>query len=118
MDADLAAGKPLVAHVVVALVDNQHQGIVPVPAALGDGSDPKSNLYWGAMYGVRSFFRRSSDWQILPVAAPANARILDRAIFRRVFTRNGVPGEMFLVADAWQGEHIGAAIRRFLELNR
>jgi hypothetical protein len=118
MDADLAAGKPLVAHLVVALVDNQHQGIVPVPAALGDGSDPKSNLYWGAMYGVRSFFRRSSDWQLLPVAAAADARILDRVIFRRAFTRNGVPGEIFLVAEAWHGEHIAAAIQRFLEINR
>jgi len=24
----------------VALADNQHQGIVPVPAALGNGGDP------------------------------------------------------------------------------
>jgi hypothetical protein len=118
MDSDLAAGKPLVAHVVVALVDNQYQGIVPVPAALGNGSDPKSNLYWGAMYGVRSFLRRSADWHLMPVASHADARVLDRATFMRKFTRNGVQGEMFLVAEAWQGEHIAAAIRRFLELNR
>ncbi len=32
-------------HVFVALCDNQNQGIVPVPASLGNGQDPKSNLY-------------------------------------------------------------------------
>jgi hypothetical protein len=34
-----------VAHVFVALADNQHQGIVPVPATLGDADAPASNLY-------------------------------------------------------------------------
>ncbi len=51
------ADKPLVAHVVVALCDNEFQGIVPVPAGSATARDPKSNLYWGAMYGVRSYFR-------------------------------------------------------------
>jgi len=40
-DADFAAGRPLVAHVVVALCDNEFQGIVPVPASLGNGADPR-----------------------------------------------------------------------------
>ena len=35
-------------HVFVALADNAHQGIVPVPAALGNGDDAAQNLYWGA----------------------------------------------------------------------
>ncbi|HBH24362.1 MAG TPA: hypothetical protein DDY13_13175 [Cytophagales bacterium] len=35
-------------HVFVALCDNEHQGIVPVPNTLGNGKDPNSNLYWGA----------------------------------------------------------------------
>jgi hypothetical protein len=34
-------------HVFVALADNQHQGIVPVAAILGNGEDPQHNLYWG-----------------------------------------------------------------------
>ena len=33
--ADVAAGRPIVVHVVVALCDNEHQGIVPVPRHLG-----------------------------------------------------------------------------------
>ncbi len=35
LDADVAGGEPLVAHVVVALCDNEFQGIVPVPADTG-----------------------------------------------------------------------------------
>jgi len=42
-----------VAHVIVALADNRFQGIVPVPAAIGNGDDPSRNLYWGAGYGLR-----------------------------------------------------------------
>ena len=43
-------------HVFVALADNEHQGIVPVPAKLGNGEDPEHNLYWGSAYGVKTFF--------------------------------------------------------------
>lgn len=44
-------------HVFVALCDNANQGIVPVPESLGNGQDPKSNLYWGAIYGLKSYFK-------------------------------------------------------------
>jgi hypothetical protein len=117
LDADFAAGRPLVAHVVVALVDNRHQGIVPVPAALGDGGDPRSNLYWGAMYGVPSYFRRAG-WQRVPVAPSKDARVLERALFRLDLTRGGRPGEMFVLAEAWRGERIADAIRHYFELDR
>ncbi len=118
MDADFAAGKPLVAHVVVALVDNAHQGIVPVPASLGDGTDPRSNLYWGARYGVRTFFRKQPGWQMLAIAPSGHARVLDRVLFHRTVERGGRSGDAYVVAEAWQGEHIADAIRHFLEMNR
>lgn len=117
-DADFAAGVPLVAHVVVALCDNAHQGIVPVAASLGNGADPDSNLYWGAMYGVRTYFRRSKEWTALPVAKAGDARILERVLFRREVVRDGRRGEVFLLADAWDGRYIADAIRYFLEMNR
>src|SRR5512143_1123153 len=53
-----------VIHVVVALCDNVHQGIVPVPARIGNGDDPGNNLYWGAAFGVRTFFSKSTDWKM------------------------------------------------------
>lgn len=117
-DADFAAGRPLVAHVIVALCDNEHQGIVPVPAALGDGARPSSNLYWGARYGVRTYFQRSAEWQALAVTPSTDARVLERALFRREIVRDGRRGDVFLLAEAWNGEHIAAAIGHFLEMNR
>jgi hypothetical protein len=55
--------KPRVVHVFVALADNEHQGIVPVPAFLGNGDDPGRNLYWGAAFGVRTFFKNAPEWK-------------------------------------------------------
>jgi hypothetical protein len=117
-DADFAAGQPLVAHVVVALCDNQFQGIVPVPGSLGNGADPRSNLYWGALYGVRTYFRRSSQWTSLPVAPSTDPRVLDRVLFRREVSRDGKRGEVFLLAEAWNGRYMADAVRHFLEMNR
>ena len=54
---------PRTVHVFVALCDNANQGIVPVPATLGNGQDPQRNLYWGAMFGVKTFFGKSADWK-------------------------------------------------------
>ena len=115
---DFKAGRPLVAHVIVALADNQHQGIVRVPQALGDGDRPQSNLYWGAMYGVKGFLRRSADWKALPLPASRDARILERVLFRRELSRDGKSATVYLLAEAWQGRHIAGSIRQFLELTR
>src|SRR5271156_5534262 len=71
-----------VVHVFVALADNQHQGIVPVPAKLGNGDAPASNLYWGAAFGVKSYFRASSDWMLLSSAPGPEPAILERCVFR------------------------------------
>ena len=51
-----------VVHVLVALCDNKYQGIVPVPAFLGNGEDAQKNLYWGAAFGVKTFFSKSANW--------------------------------------------------------
>src|ERR1700674_4558335 len=68
---------PRTVHVFVALADNQHQGIVPVPARLGNGDDPEHNLYWGSTYGVKTFFTRSADWLLLSCSAKPKAEILE-----------------------------------------
>ena len=57
--------RPRTIHVFVALADNEYQGIVPVPSRLGNGDDPGHNLYWGAAYGIKTFFARSAEWRIL-----------------------------------------------------
>ena len=63
-----AQNSPRTIHVFVALADNQNQGIVPVPARLGNGLDPIHNLYWGSAYGIKTFFSRSADWALVSVA--------------------------------------------------
>lgn len=42
---------PRLIQVFMPLANNAHLGIVPVPAALGNGDDPGRNLYWGAAFG-------------------------------------------------------------------
>lgn len=99
--------KPRAIRVFVALADNQHQGIIPVPAALGNGDDPLHNLYWGAAFGVRTFFRNSADWkEALRVQKPYKG-VLERIAFQHR-TQN-----VFLVADAYKGSEIKQAMTDF-----
>jgi hypothetical protein len=99
-----------VAHVFVALCDNVHQGIVPVPARLGDGDAPASNLYWGAAFGVKTFFKRSSDWQLVAESRDPRPGVLERL----VFSHRRLP-DTFLVADAYRGREIESCTLEFLE---
>jgi hypothetical protein len=103
-----AAAPARVAHVFVALCDNEHQGIVPVPAALGDGDDPVRNLYWGARYGVRTYLERAPGWRRLLVLRPGDGPVLERAVFRHG------PTGVLLVADAYRGREIARALEDFL----
>jgi hypothetical protein len=97
-----------VVHVFVSLADNEHQGIVPVPARLGDGDAPATNLYWGAAFGVKSFFRSSKDWELLLADTGPSLAILERCVFKR-------RGEdVYLVADAYRGSHMREAVADFL----
>jgi hypothetical protein len=100
---------PRTIHVFVALADNQHQGIVPVPARLGNGDDPEHNLYWGSAYGVKTFFARSADWLLLSCSARPKAEILERCIFKHSKTNT------YMVADAYRGREIGEAILDFFD---
>ena len=96
-------------HVFVALADNQHQGIVPVAATLGNGEDAERNLYWGSAYGVKTFFSRSPEWKRLSCAQKPKAAILERCIFKY---RNA---NVYLIADAYRGIEIKQAILDFLD---
>ena len=60
-EPDAFEGKMI--YVVVALCDNVNQGIVPVPRTLGNGQDAGRNLYWGARYGVRTYFEKAAGWK-------------------------------------------------------
>lgn len=104
----IAGNNAKVIHVFVALCDNHYQGIVPVPPKLGNGADPENNLYWGALYGVKTFFKRSPDWDMVETARPAPP-VLERCIFKH--RRENV----WLIADAYQGKEIRQTVIDFLE---
>ncbi len=96
-------------HVFVALADNEHQGIIPVAAILGNGEDAKHNLYWGSAYGVKTFFSRSADWMRVSCGEKPKAEIIERCVFKHR------AANVYLVADAYRGIEIRQAILDFLD---
>jgi len=98
-------------HVLVALCDNEHQGIVPVPARIGDGDDPANNLYWGARFGVKTFFKGANDWKLIAETQNPRAGILERLVFKHQ-TRN-----VHLIADAYRGREIKRCVSDFFEFS-
>lgn len=102
----LAEGKNI--HVYLALCDNIHQRIVPVPWRLGNGKDPDNNLYWGAMYGLKTYFKGKREWELVQARKNVDSIILERLVFRHKATGR------FLVADAYTGHHIKKCLTDFL----
>jgi len=100
-----------VIHAFVALCDNVNQGIVPVSATLGNGDDAQRNLYWGAAFGVKTFFSKSKDWRVVDCRpGPDDGQfIIERCVFKRR------DREAFLVADAYRGSEIKRATQTFLQ---
>lgn len=97
-------------HVFVALCDNEFQGIVPVPSKIGNGKDPRLNLYWGAGYGVKSYFHlKTTDWQLIRKVKSSNPYILDRLLYKHTTK------DVYLLADAYDGEQIKTCIEDFLK---
>lgn len=96
-------------HVFVALCDNVNQGIVPVPSKLGNGQDLKNNLYWGAMYGVKSYFKRSKDWTLVSTKTYVSSFVLEQLLFKHNTSNT------YLLADAYDGKYIKQTTVDFLE---
>src|SRR5580765_8832263 len=95
----------LVIHVTVAICDNKHQGIVPVPALIGNGRDTRNNLYWGADYGVKSWMLRHAKWERVTASGPQPQAVLERLVLRRTIDGRVV----YLIAAAWDGARIREA---------
>jgi hypothetical protein len=100
---------PRTIHVFVALADNVHQGILPVPARLGNGDDPEHNLYWGSAYGIKTFFARSTDWLLTNCTTKPKREVLERCIFKHRTTTT------YMIADAYRGSEIREAVLDFFD---
>ena len=117
IDKDISQGRPVVIHVSVALADNKHQWIVPVPEAIGNGQEPKNNLYWGARYGLKTFLLKDAGWVKVKSIKLENSNILERMILTKNIQRKGQSVQAYLIADAWDGEYITDTIKHFLDMN-
>jgi hypothetical protein len=96
-------------HVLVALCDNDNQGIVPVPRKIGNGQDPANNLYWGCGYGVKTFIKKQSDWKFIKQINNPTKQIYERLIFKHR------DSSVYLVADAYNGAMIKQTVTDFLD---
>jgi len=79
---------------------------VSVPAKIGNGQDPSSNLYWIG-YGVKSYFKASAEWKLVSTRK-IDSLILEQVVFKHV-SKN-----WYLVADAYNGKYIKNCTHDFL----
>lgn len=108
--AALTDGGNKVIHVLVALCDNEHQGIVKVSKDLGNGDNPKSNLYWGCSGGVKSQFIKSPKWKLLKSVQNPRSTVLERVVFQHE------SGKVFIVADGYRGRYIKGMLEDYFAL--
>jgi hypothetical protein len=99
-----------VIHIFVALCDNKYQGIVPVPAKIGNGQDPDNNLYWGCGFGIKTYFKNSKEWTFLK-SEKEKGKMLERLIFKHKTK------DFYLIADAYDGQFIQDCTKDFLNSN-
>jgi len=123
--ADLAAGKPLVVQVHVPLCEGTI--IACGNPRLGDGDRPAGNLYWATTEGFLGWFnRKGGGWKQVLVgdgSAIGDERVLDLRVWRRelatpaAWRAAGAPARftMVVVAQAWRGVEIDAALARYAE---
>lgn len=110
LKAKIAEGKPLVAHVLVPLCDNENQGIVPTSASLGNGMSLKSNLYWATSKGMKRYFKEHKDWKLLSSTLDPNNHVLERVVFEKTFSNNTM---VLLIIDAYRGDRMKACLEDY-----
>ena len=94
--------------VFIALADNDSQGIVKVPKAIGNGDDPEKNLYWGTAEGLKGVFDKSKNWKLTEkVDTPLDKDIL------RTRTYQNLNKKATLIAKAYKGSSIKKCIQDY-----
>jgi hypothetical protein len=97
-------------HVMVPLCDNDHQGIVAVNKDLGNGLSLRTNLYWGAGYGIKTHFVRSKTWNLLQTKLDPTEHVLERVVFKHN-SQN-----VILIADAYRGDRMKACLMDYFNV--
>jgi len=112
VEADIEAGSPLVVHATVVLCTNRTKD-----TDLCNENKASTNLYWGAQYGVKTYFNRDKSWTRLPLANTKGPGNLERVAFKRVVEIRSRDVEVYLVADVWRGGDVRKAISHFLTMS-
>jgi len=116
--AELAAGKPLVITVYVALCDNDSQGIIPVKnRAICRGDDPANNMYWATRGGLAGYLKRAG-WKRVLIVEPPGGPVLVRAVWRTSLAAGGALADrgvlgripVVVVGLAYRGREIRKAM--------
>jgi len=103
---------PTTVRIIVSLADNTNQGIVPIKASLGNGQDPGNNLYWGALYGVKSYFKRQEEYEVKQ--SRSNAYLLEGILEKiEIFDTKSYT---HIFAEAWDGARQKEATEYFMNL--
>ena len=99
------AGKKIA--VFVALCDNENQGIAPVPAKIGKGDEPETNLYWGCNDGLPNVWAKSKQWKLLDKKSDNQAAIMRSHHYQH----NKDQSELW--AFAYRGDEMKACLEAF-----
>ena len=83
------------------------QDTVKVFVALWD-SPPKSDLYWGKLYGIKTYFSKDKDWEVVGSSNPST-KIQERIIFYNSKLK------LYVDAMAYHTDSIKTTISDFVE---
>ena len=80
----------------------------PLAKIGGNGNKPESNLYWGAMYGIKTYFKKSPDWNLIS-SKKVDDIILERLVFKHK------EKDIILIADAYRGGEMKTCLSDFFK---
>lgn len=109
MPLKASATTPKQARVIVSLADNQNQGIVPIKASLGNGQAPNQNLYWGALYGAKTHFKRMDNWALAALETQTRG-VLDSF----TLSHTDHPHSK-IIFEAWDGAKQKSAVKAYFK---
>ncbi len=89
-------------------------------AALGDGSNPKHNMHWGALFGMETHFANAAGWRRAYTDDGDGRGIVRRVVFHRTaapttaWQARGVTSafDVFVLANAWPSDWIVDAMEQ------
>jgi len=111
LNKKITGGDALIVHIFVPLCDNDNQGIIPTSKSLGDGLNLKTNLYWGAGYGIKTHFKRKKDWKTVYQQFDTDSNILERVVFFKEFSNKA---NVYLIADGYRGDRMEECLDDYL----